>query len=296
MNESAFCSVLSKQRDDYLPGSASTYNKLLLVEYDQPWTHKAFIDSNINPLVKKYISDFTHLNKVKLFLVKNAESNKSNIRIFAFNLDQDKNFQHSIILSNYEEMLSVNLGSLFENNTQPANEIFYLVCTNGKKDKCCSKFGLPVYRELVKRNKNVWQCTHVGGDRFAPNIIVLPQSLYFGHIMINEIPDFISATENRSIYYTRYRGRSIYRNYEQAAEYFLLRFLNNFSTSAFKLTSSEKITENISAVVFCNQADNCLYRVDVERGLSTEKNFLTCTAIIPNHVPFFKLRSIQQIA
>lgn len=293
MIKNTFCSTLSNRRNDSLIGTATNYNKLLLIEYNKPWTQKAFVDSKIKSLVKKHVTDFINLNNVKLLLVKNQDSNENDIQIFTFNLDPDKNYSNLLVLKKYEDLLTINLNSYFENQIQPTNNLLYLVCTNGKKDKCCSKFGLPIYQELLKRNKNAWQCTHFGGDRFAPNILFLPYSLFFGHITINEVPDFIETVEQNKIYHTKYRGRSIYDNYEQAAEYFLSTHLNNFSINGLKLLDSHKLEEYKSVVLFSSRADDLQYEVEIEKRLSEKLEFLTCNANKASHIHIFKLLSVR---
>lgn len=142
----------------------------------------------------------------------------------------------------------------------------------------------------------------MGGYRFAPNIITLPNSLFFEHITKSEIPAFLKAAKNNEIYHTKYRGRSIYKNYEQAAEYFLLKHLNNFSIDGLRLISSQKITLHISTALFSNRINNFLYQVDVEKELSEMAAFLTCTAekashiLILNYSPFNRDNDIAKYA
>jgi hypothetical protein len=50
-----------------------------------------------------------------------------------------------------------------------------LVCTNGRRDRCCAIAGRAVADELSRlRPGAVWECTHLGGHRFAPTALVLP--------------------------------------------------------------------------------------------------------------------------
>lgn len=56
-----------------------------------------------------------------------------------------------------------------------------LVCTHGQHDPCCAVRGRPVARALAKRwPEQVWECTHVGGDRFAANVVIVPDGVYYG--------------------------------------------------------------------------------------------------------------------
>lgn len=56
-----------------------------------------------------------------------------------------------------------------------------LVCAHGQHDVCCAVRGRPVARALSERWPDlVWECSHVGGDRFAANVVVVPDGVYYG--------------------------------------------------------------------------------------------------------------------
>jgi (2Fe-2S) ferredoxin len=57
------------------------------------------------------------------------------------------------------------------------------VCTHGVHDTCCALRGRPVAAALAEHWPDaVWECSHVGGDRFAPNVVVLPDGFYYGQL------------------------------------------------------------------------------------------------------------------
>jgi hypothetical protein len=61
-----------------------------------------------------------------------------------------------------------------------------LVCTHGQHDQCCAVWGRPVGRALSERwPELVWECSHVGGDRFAANIVVAPDGVYYGNLDVD---------------------------------------------------------------------------------------------------------------
>ena len=62
-------------------------------------------------------------------------------------------------------------------------ERLILVCAHGVHDVCCAVRGRPVAAALTEYWPNqVWECSHVGGDRFAPNVVVLPDGYYYGNL------------------------------------------------------------------------------------------------------------------
>jgi hypothetical protein len=58
-----------------------------------------------------------------------------------------------------------------------------LICTNTRRDICCSVRGLPVALESSsKRPGSVWECSHTGGHRFAPTGVLLPHGQAFARL------------------------------------------------------------------------------------------------------------------
>jgi len=95
----------------------------------------------------------------------------------------------------------------------------YFVCTNGQRDLCCARFGLRSYavlRELV--GPRVWQITHLGGHRFAPNVLVLPEGLLYGRVSEEAVENFVAQVEAGDVDFAHLRGRSVYPAQVQAAE------------------------------------------------------------------------------
>ncbi len=101
-----------------------------------------------------------------------------------------------------------------------AGHPLFLVCTHGKHDPCCARLGRPLYEALREQVDDgwAWQCTHVGGDRFAGNLVCLPHGLYFGRVDAAGCWSIVDEYLAGRIELDRYRGRSCYPFAVQAAE------------------------------------------------------------------------------
>jgi len=63
---------------------------------------------------------------------------------------------------------------------EPGERIL-LVCTHGRHDRCCAVRGRPVAAAAAELwPEATWECTHTGGDRFAANLVVLPDGACYG--------------------------------------------------------------------------------------------------------------------
>jgi hypothetical protein len=88
-----------------------------------------------------------------------------------------------------------------------------LICTNGKRDQCCAIEG----RALIDRfgaREHVWECTHIGGHRFAPVVLDLPSGLLFGRMTPADMLDLFSGRAPVN----RLRGSSFHHPAAQAAD------------------------------------------------------------------------------
>ncbi len=122
----------------------------------------------------------------------------------------------STVVESYPDLLDLDLSTPGEAVEHP----LLLVCTHGKHDACCARYGLPAYeamRELVDEGW-VWQCSHVGGDRFAGNVVCLPEGVYYGGVGAGDALALLEEHLAGRVRLDLYRGRSCYPFRVQAAE------------------------------------------------------------------------------
>jgi hypothetical protein len=96
----------------------------------------------------------------------------------------------------------------------------WLVCTHGARDRCCAKWGVAVWEALRKREgERVWQCSHLGGHRFAPTALALPSGLVWGRLAVDDVETLErELAEGRIGALAKLRGRSSHSPTVQAAE------------------------------------------------------------------------------
>lgn len=100
-----------------------------------------------------------------------------------------------------------------------SSEPVLLVCTNGKRDRCCSIEGRPVaLAATAARPGRVWEATHLGGHRFAPTSVVLPTGLLHGRVTPRSALDLLDAADTGRVVLERARGRSTWPPEAQVAE------------------------------------------------------------------------------
>lgn len=105
-------------------------------------------------------------------------------------------------------------------------EAALLVCTHGRREVCCAKYGRPVAQALAARfGPLVWETTHVGGDRFAANLVILPSGGYYGRLDPGDAVEVAQTALGGRIDLDRFRGTAGLPEAAQAAECLLRRAL-----------------------------------------------------------------------
>jgi hypothetical protein len=62
-----------------------------------------------------------------------------------------------------------------------------LVCTNGRRDACCALRGRALTLALADEHaERTWECSHLGGHRFAANLVCLPHGIVYGRVPPDE--------------------------------------------------------------------------------------------------------------
>jgi hypothetical protein len=103
----------------------------------------------------------------------------------------------------------------------------YLVCTNGARDPCCAIRG-PAVAQALERTLpgQVYECSHLGGHRFAANVLVLPDALCFGRLDARTAVALAAALEASRLPLDHLRGRTTLQPEQQAAEILVRRALD----------------------------------------------------------------------
>jgi hypothetical protein len=102
----------------------------------------------------------------------------------------------------------------------PVTAPLYLVCAHGRRDVCCARLGGPLARALGQAHPDrTWETTHVGGHRYAANLVILPHGLYYGPVDAPGAADAIAAYQRGEVAPARYRGRAGESRDEQLARY-----------------------------------------------------------------------------
>lgn len=228
MPESAhtYCTDIAIEHGVPLLGSATTGDVWLLVEYRGRYESKAFEGSNLPEAVKAYLSAIQPEGlKPRILMIQQPEARqREGVYVFVGITDPQYPQLYEYHLRDYEEILTLDLAGLANGGDDPAHRReapLFLVCTNGKRDACCARFGPAVYRDLSAAfGDAVWQSSHIGGHNKAPNMLLFPFGVEYGRATPAEAVQLANQFSSGRVDLAHLRGRVCYPVEVQAAAHF----------------------------------------------------------------------------
>ncbi|MFZ1411819.1 MAG: sucrase ferredoxin [Micropruina sp.] len=171
-------------------GTAPAGGFWLALEQNGPWGRKAATESRLDPTLGAVLEEAVGAAGGTLLLIRqpdqHAEVESATLRrvYLAGGLQEDPWLLTGLI-ADPAELLTLplaTLGSAVQGDVlaiapwlAPAGEAVLLVCANARRDICCAVRGRPIALDVAAlRPGRVWECSHLGGHRFAPTGIVLP--------------------------------------------------------------------------------------------------------------------------
>ncbi len=282
LEQSLFCSDLSKSVNEPLFGTAPLTETWLLLEYPYIYGAKALEESDLSDEIKSHLAAVQKfLPNPRLVMIKksNEKGEKAIDFFLAFANERQQQLYH-LKLGLYDEILDVDFQSYLAASPSAQDKLIlhplFLVCTNSKRDRCCAKFGLPLYEAVSNYVPNlVWQSSHVGGHRFAGNLVCLPHGIYYGRIPPAHARVVIDAYRDRRITIEYYRGRGCYTPVQQAAEYYLRIHTGIIGIDEYSIAESHELDEDHWSIIFEN-GHGRQYDIRIYRELSDFEIFESC--------------------
>jgi hypothetical protein len=295
-----FCSELSRGVSEKSIGTASIGQVWILLEYPFAWGTHALDDSNLPLPVKKHLKRaLKSITHAKLLFIKQERARLSERALFVVRCRESKPFIQRFTLDDYNQLTEIDFAAVASGKLSAdenlSHDPLFLVCTHGRRDKCCAKFGYPLYKSLSAGGtaSSVWQSSHVGGDRFAANLLCFPHGLFYAHVTEEIGRVILKEYEAERITLENYRGRACYSNAVQAAEFFVRTESGVREIAELHRLFSAHIAEASWQVRFLETTTGNVHTVQVSRVMSDFQNLITCHATEARSVPQFQLDNYE---
>ncbi len=285
MNEPFRCAGASLLQDEPIAGTASTVRAFLLIENAGPWGEDALRDARLPDGLGEELAARTLAAGVRVLLIRRplrprgSEQASAGHRVFAAYAHHRSPWMETTVLPDIHGVHDIDVEALGAGRSPgltPHTGPVFAICTHGRHDTCCAERGRPAAAALaVAHPALAWEVSHIGGDRFAANGLVLPHGLYYGRLDPETVVDVAAHLLEGRLVLDRLRGRSGLATTLQVAEIALRKHLAEPRLDAVSFLGRSTEGDVVSAA-FATQRGHHVVRLRSTR--STELRRLTCSA------------------
>jgi hypothetical protein len=253
VSKSFTCSESSLAAEEQLAGTATEASSWLLVEVRGAWGRDAVADSGLSEAVTEALGAVPG----KVILVRRPDR-RSGVTLIRATADEYGGVAFRQELASIDELPAAD-----PDRGDPVEGQIVLVCAHGRRDACCARLGPPIFDALAAHLDpgRLWQASHLGGHRFAPNLLVLPAGVQLGRIPVGRVPELVTLLASRRIPLDLYRGRTIYPPSVQAAEIGV-----RSATGCDRLGDVRLVSDEQGLVTFSTPGGDVAVRVEERPG------------------------------
>lgn len=279
------CAEVSAAAGEPLAATASRVEHWLLVEYGGHWPYVP-LDAAVfaGKLRERLTAQLGALPNSRLLLIKTPGRGRADgvTVVYGSSPERGRRFWR-VELGHHAELADLDVAAALRGDAphpgEPLDHPLLLVCTHGTRDRCCAKYGQVLCRSLHRQAPAgwIWQASHVGGDRFAGNVVCLPEGIYFGRVRPAAVSRLVDEYLGGRVDLDVYRGRSCYPFAVQAAEIEVRRRTGLRGFDDLRFAGRER-SGDVLRVRFRAEIAGDDHAVEVEAREVGEEMFLTCRA------------------
>jgi hypothetical protein len=293
MPERFSCAEHSLAVDEPALATASQVRRWILVEQPGPWGIDAVLGSAMPVDVATRLRAGARAAGARLLFIRRHGRSEPQRRVcFAVLSTADVRRVERIEFDDPAELLAVDWSPLRMGEPvggQTVDAPLYLVCTNGRHDACCARFGRPVAQALTEvLGEQVWESSHFGGDRFAANVVCLPDGIYYGRVSAADAIRLVQLHTQGGIDLDHYRGRSFQPFVAQAAEHFVREKLGLVAIDEVVANQVDDLGNGLFRVAVHTSAGTSLQATVACEPAATAQQ-LTCRSTSEEQPPRYRL-------
>ena len=216
------CSDQSLARDDPLYGTASAGRSWVLLEMAGPWGRSALLESPavLEPGIGRAIARRFEMAGLRIAAIRRPGRRPATPRWrwFIARSDEGAEALYGGEVNGPADYLDIAPDG---SDGAPCTGPLVAVCAHGKHDQCCAVRGRAATAAIAQRYPELtWECSHLGGDRFAATMLVLPEGLCYGRVDSTDAPELVRLYFDGRLDNEFLRGRTSLPHAVQAAQYF----------------------------------------------------------------------------
>ncbi len=301
MSERSFCSDESLARDEPLYGTASTVRRWIAVEQSGPWGEKALADNRMGAEASAALQAIGRRAGARVLLIrKHGRYEQRGHRVRVAFTGRGGRWLEALTFAGTADLLAHDFSPLRKGRSvggERLDHVELFVCTHGKHDPCCARKGRAVAAALDPELRDrVWETSHIGGDRFAGNLVALPLGVYYGRVEPAQALRLVRRLDEGKVDLAHYRGRSSYPFAAQAAEWLVRQKLSLLTLDALTLEDHAVNVDHADAhtLTTFRLADGRRFLATVEETAAAPAK-LTCHASDEHRAPRYRLRELTEL-
>ena len=287
------CAVAALHRGDPMAGTAAPAAGFLLIEQPGGWGRQALTGSRLDPQVGAAVSARAIARGLRALLIRRPGRHDEPARR-RWAVVSSRPGREPAWWGEFDADDELRHLPLDGSAGRPSHAPFFLVCTHGRHDTCCAVEGRPVAAALdLLRPGAVWECSHVGGDRFAANVLAMPQGLYYGRVAAGDAAALVAAHEAGETIPALLRGRSTAAPAAQAAMLHVARTRGQTRIDAVHPAGTIHLGDGRWQVRVRAEGRNLIVTVQASAG--PVPGLLTCHAANAAHPPDFEVVDVLDV-
>jgi hypothetical protein len=294
------CATLSRALEEPLYGTASRVRGWVLLEQPGPWGREAVTESRLDRDLARALDRKAAAAHLRLLLIRRPgrEAGGRPRVCFVAHTSRAGRWLERRQLDDPAELLELDMARVVAGERpgfgEEATDPVYLVCTNGRHDRCCATYGRPAALTLAaSHGELVWESSHVGGDRFAGNLVCLPGGHYFGRVGPDEAERVVGLHRKDVIDLDHYRGCCIDPPVVQAAEWFARTRAGLPGVGDLDLAGHRRLDGDLHEVRF-RRPGGPVVAVRLRAARTAEPRLLTCHSTRPEPPLTFDLLELAE--
>lgn len=182
------CSSSSQRLGEPLAGSAPHARSWIVIEQPGPWGRDALHESRMSPAIADWLDHLSAAIDARVILARRADRRRieglpRNVWLAVSDpLLTDAPRMRRALVDNLHQITEWDLGAMALGKLPEVGEEvtgpIEFVCTHSGRDACCALLG----RARALHTPNSWECSHLGGHRFAATSVLLPLGGVFGRL------------------------------------------------------------------------------------------------------------------
>jgi hypothetical protein len=249
------CSVAAEVRGDPMVGTAPPQKRVLIVHQPGAWGPRGLVESRCDPEVARRIDAAAAAQGMRLQATRRPGKHEPGFPVGGYDVGIADTTPGAAKITWWRVDDLAEIATELEGGWPRLAPVaidtapLYLVCAHGKHDACCALRGRPIAQAIQRlRPGQVWETTHLGGDRFAANVLVLPTGELYGRVTEQMAPELVRSAEASEILPSHLRGQIGLSSVAQAALIFAYQRLGIKERNALTASSVRRFNDEHSEV------------------------------------------------